>query len=169
MCAREAFKVKKSKVVNEMTEQQERFCKIYVDYNCDRGKRADAYIEAGFKTQTRKAASNCAGRLLENDVIKQKIQQLQKEKFAALRERIENEEERKIMGVIEKRALLAELMNDPYISTQDRLRALDIDNKMEGLYIVKNQISGADGGALSVKWEVAESGGSYNAQDNNSI
>jgi len=136
-----------------MTEQQERFCKIYVDYNCDRGKRADAYLEAGFKTQTRKAASNSAGRLLENDVIKQKIKQLQEEKFAVLRERIENEKERKIMSVIEKRALLAVLMNDPYITTQDRLRAMDIDNKMEGVYVVKNQITGADGGAVSIAWE----------------
>lgn len=153
-----------------LTDQQERFCKIFVEYNCERGKRADAYLEAGFKQQTRTAASNSAGRLLENEGIKERIKQLQEEKFELLRERIANEKERKIMDVIEKRAMLAEIINDPHVSMQDRLRAVDIDNKMEGVYIVKNQISGADGGPVSVAWEVAEGGTEYGkAEDYDTI
>lgn len=38
-------------------------------------------------------------------------------------------------------------------SNTDRLKAIDLLNKMDGVYINKTQISGDGGGAITFKWD----------------
>jgi len=145
-----------------MNKQQELFCKLYVESNCT--KAIDAYLQAGYEAKDRKVASSSANRLLLNARIKEKIQQLYAEREKELM-KIARE---KIMDTADKRAFLARVISDPAVNMTDKLKAVDIDNKMSGEYISKTQITGADGGALAITWEGVNSGGSCK-EDNNSL
>lgn len=118
-----------------MNEKQTRFCEEFV--KCD--SAAEAYRRAGYKASSAKSAANSASRLLENDGIKAKIRELRKQ--------VECE---KILDAQQRRILLSEIAN---AKGQDAVRAIDVMNKMDGLYISKTQLSGADGGPLVFAWE----------------
>ena len=121
-----------------MNEKQKRFCEEFV--KCD--SAAEAYKRAGYKAASAKCAANCASRLLENDGIRQLIDEL--------RNKIQGE---KIMNAAERRETLSEIARNKEESPQDRIRAIDTMNKMDGLYIQKTQLSGSDGGPLVFAWE----------------
>ena len=118
-----------------MNEKQEKFCVEFVKS----GNAAEAYRRAGYKASSPKSASNSASRLLEKDGIRSRI--------AELREKVTN---KKILDAQQRRILLSEIAN---AKGQDAVRALDVLNKMDGIYITKQQISGADGGPLRFRWE----------------
>lgn len=136
-----------------MTERQEKFCREFIKT----GNATKAYKKAGYDTKDYGAQSVNASRLLRNDKVQ--------ERLAELRQRAENKE---ILSASQIRALLTNIATDKDSSKLEVMKALDILNKMNGEYIAKTQITGADGGPVSVNWEVAESGASYKA-DNNSI
>lgn len=70
--------------------------------------------------------------------------------IAELNEEVKN---KNVMTAQKKREKLAEMVNDPNVSNADKLKAIDIDNKMEGMYINKTQLSGEDGGPVRFTWE----------------
>jgi phage terminase small subunit len=72
------------------------------------------------------------------------------ERIAELRSKMEDE---KIMDAAERRKILTEIARDVESSAQDKIRAIDTANKMDGLYIQKTQLSGAEGGPLVFAWE----------------
>jgi len=126
-----------------MLEKQEKFCVEFVKS----GNAAEAYKAAGYKVTSAKSAANSASRLLENVGICSRI--------AELRAQLESE---KIMDAKERRETLTAIARSRAEDSQDRIRAIDTMNKMDGLYINKTQLSGADGGPLTIAWESADDG-----------
>lgn len=59
----------------------------------------------------------------------------------------------KIMDAAERRELLTRFARDEDTGKTDRLRAMDLLNKMDGVYINKTQISGVDGAPITFRWE----------------
>ena len=121
-----------------MQRLQEKFCVEFV--RC--GNATEAYKAAGYKAKTDKAASTVAARLLGNVGIQQRIEELRREM-----------DSRKIMDAAERRELLTQFARDEETGKTDRLRAVDLLNKMDGVYINKTQVSGVDGAPLTFRWE----------------
>jgi phage terminase small subunit len=121
-----------------LQQLQENFCVEFV--RC--GNNAEAYKKAGYKVKSDKAAAVCATKLLKKANIQARIAELRKE-FASS----------KIMDAAERRELLTQFARDEETAKPDRLKAMDLLNKMDGVYINKTQVSGADGAPLVFRWE----------------
>jgi phage terminase small subunit len=119
-------------------ELQERFCIEFVKS----GNATEAYKAAGYKVRSDRVAGAAAARLLGNVCIQETI--------AKLRDELSSE---KIMDAKERRELLTQFARDDETPKQDRLKAMDLLNKMDGVYINKTQISGEGGGAITFKWD----------------
>ena len=121
-----------------MQRLQEKFCIEFV--RC--GNATEAYKRAGYKARSDKVAGTAAARLLGNVGIQQRIVELQSEM-----------DSHKIMDAAERRELLTRFARDEDTGKTDRLRAMDLLNKMDGVYINKTQISGGDGAPITFRWE----------------
>lgn len=121
-----------------MQRLQEKFCIEFV--RC--GNATEAYKRAGYKARTDKVAGTAAARLLGNVGIQRRIVELQSEM-----------DSHKIMDAAERRELLTRFARDEDTGKTDRLRAMDLLNKMDGVYINKTQISGVDGAPITFRWE----------------
>lgn len=121
-----------------MKELQERFCIEFVKS----GNATEAYKAAGYKVRSDKVAGTAAARLLGNVCIQKRLAELRKELSSS-----------KIMDAKERRELLTKLAKNKKTLNTDRLKAIDLLNKMDGVYINKTQISGDGGGAITFKWD----------------
>ena len=121
-----------------MQRLQEKFCIEFV--RC--GNATQAYKNAGYKVRSDNTAAVCAAKLLRNTKIQSRI--------AELREELDSQ---KIMDATERRELLTQFARDKKTGKTDRLRAMDLLNKMDGVYINKTQVSGVDGAPLTFRWE----------------
>ena len=121
-----------------MQRLQEKFCIEFV--RC--GNATEAYKRAGYKARSDKVAGTAAARLLGNVGIQQRIVELRREM-----------DSHKIMDAAERRELLTRFARDEDTGKTDRLRAMDLLNKMDGVYINKTQISGVDGAPITFRWE----------------
>lgn len=121
-----------------MQRLQEKFCIEFV--RC--GNATEAYKRAGYKARSDKVAGTAAARLLGNVRIQRRIVELQSEM-----------DSHKIMDAAERRELLTRFARDEDTGKTDRLRAMDLLNKMDGVYINKTQISGVDGAPITFRWE----------------
>ena len=121
-----------------MQRLQEKFCIEFV--RC--GNATEAYKRAGYKARSDKVAGTAAARLLGNVGIQQRIVELQSEM-----------DSHKIMDAAERRELLTQFARDEETAKPDRLKAMDLLNKMDGVYINKTQVSGVDGAPLVFRWE----------------
>lgn len=121
-----------------MQRLQEKFCIEFV--RC--GNATEAYKRAGYKARSDKVAGTAAARLLGNVGIQRRIVELQSEM-----------DSHKIMDAAERRELLTRFARDEDTGKTDRLRAMDLLNKMDGVYINKTQISGVDGAPITFRWE----------------
>ena len=115
----------------KLTIKQEKFCLEYViDGNASRAYR-EAYDAANMKEAT---ISNSAYKLLQNDEIKAKIEQLRTETIKS-----------SILSIEQRKELLTKIaMSEAYDkfgnpSFTDVRGAIDLLNKMDGVYVVKNQ------------------------------
>lgn len=117
---------------------QEKFCIEFV--RC--GNATQAYKNAGYKVRSDKVAGVCSAKLLRNARIQKRIEELREEL-----------DSRKIMDATERRELLTQFARDEETGKTDRLRAMDLLNKMDGVYINKTQVSGVDGAPLVFRWE----------------
>ena len=124
------------KAVIAVNRKQEIFCEEFVKS----GNAAEAYKLAGYKASSAKSAANSASRLLENVGICSRISEL--------REKAEDE---KIMDAKQRRIMLSEIAKSGKAIVA--IKAIDTLNKMDGVYINKTQLSGADGGPLVFAWE----------------
>lgn len=117
---------------------QENFCVEFV--RC--GNATEAYKNAGYKPRSDKVAGTAAARLLGNVGIQKRIEELRREM-----------DSHKIMDAAERRELLTQFARDEETGKADRLKAMDLLNKMDGIYINKTQVSGIDGAPLVFRWE----------------
>ena len=126
-----------------MKKRYEDFCKAFV---ANGDKAAEAYKAAGYKVGSKHTAEASAFKLLKKAEIQQRIAELkgfaQKASMDAM-----------VMTVQAKREKLAEIITDPETNVFAKMKAIDIDNKMEGVYVTKTELSGAGGGPLVFAWE----------------
>lgn len=104
--------------------RQKAFCEYYV--GC--GNATESAKKAGYSDIYSKTRTNV---LLQNVEICRYIEELQKKAQSS-----------RIMSAIERREWLTELVKDKKAKDTDRLKALDILNKMDGEYTEKVQLSG---------------------------
>lgn len=106
-----------------MTGKQQRFCDEYlIDCNATR-----AAIAAGYSKQT---AYSQGQRLLKNVEIKNYIAHQQEERSR-----------QSLLTFEERQRILAEIAKDPNSNKSDRIKALDVYNKMTGAYVERVQMS----------------------------
>lgn len=110
--------------VNRITEKQKSFCREYVRNG---GNATQAYLYA-YDTENEVTASREGSKLLTLDIITEYIATLNK----PLENKIYNEREK-------KRTWLWSMIDNPNVSESDRLRAMDILNKMDNEYININR------------------------------
>lgn len=108
---------------DKLTPKQEKFILNIVSGMSQREAYKDAYDAENMKDES----IDCNACKLFNDAkIKQRYEDLIKEL-----------EKEAVMTALEKRKLLKEMALDKDNSINDRLKALDIDNKMAGEYVTK--------------------------------
>lgn len=110
--------------VNRITEKQKAFCREYVRNG---GNGTQAYLTA-YDTESETTASIESSKLLRLDHITEYIATLNK----PMENVIQNEREK-------KRTWLWNMIDNPSVSESDRLRAMDILNKMDNEYININR------------------------------
>ena len=103
-----------------LTEKQKAFCREYVRNG---GNGTQAYLHA-YDSKSETAASIESSKLLRKDNVTEYIATLNK----PMENRIQNEREK-------KRKWLWDMIENPDTSDSDRLRAMDILNKMDSEYI----------------------------------
>ena len=121
-----------------MRQLMENFCLEIVQS----GNGTEAYKKAGYKVKSDNAAAVGAAKLLRKAKVQQRIAELRNEM-----------DSHKIMDAAERRELLTRFARDEDTGKADRLRAMDLLNKMDGVYINKTQISGVDGAPITFRWE----------------
>ena len=121
-----------------MRQLMENFCLEIVQS----GNGTEAYKKAGYKVKSDNAAAVGAAKLLRKAKVQKRIAELRSEM-----------DSHKIMDAVERRELLTQFARDEETGKADRLKAMDLLNKMDGIYINKTQVSGVDGGPLTFRWE----------------
>lgn len=108
---------------DKLTAKQEKFITNIIKGMSQREAYKDAYNAENMKDES----IDCNACKLFNDAkIKQRYEELVKEL-----------EKEAVMTALEKRKLLKEMALNKMNSINDRLKALDIDNKMAGEYVTK--------------------------------
>jgi phage terminase small subunit len=107
-----------------LTEKQKNLCHEYISNN---GHATKAYLTA-YNSKSESSARIEASKLLRRDDITEYIQALTK----PTQNRVINEREK-------KRTWLWNMIDNPNVSESDRLRAMDILNKMDSDYVNINR------------------------------
>ena len=106
-------------VIDMLTEKQKSFCR---EYFSNGGNATQAYLSA-YDSKSEASAAQEGYRLLQSDSIQEYIQSLNK----PLEIKAQSEREK-------KRTILWDFINDTNKSDSDRLKALDLLNKMDSEY-----------------------------------
>ncbi len=115
---------KRGEVALKLNARQKAFCEFYVV--C--GNATEAAIKAGYKEKNARFVG-CENLTKAN--IKEYIEELQQKAQTS-----------RIMSAIERREFLTKMILKEDAKDTDRLKALDILNKMDGEYTEKVQLSG---------------------------
>ena len=108
----------------KLNARQKAFCEYYVAS----GNATEAAIKAGYSETYSKTRTNV---LLQNVEICRYINELQ-----------EKAKSSRVMTAIERREFLTSMIKDGTVKDTDRLKALDILNKMDGEYTQKVEVNG---------------------------
>ena len=108
----------------KLNARQKAFCEYYVA--C--GNATEAAMKAGYSETYSKTRTNV---LLQNVEICRYINELQ-----------EKAKSSRIMTAIERREFLTSMIKDGAVKDTDRLKAVDILNKMDGEYTQKVEVNG---------------------------
>ena len=108
----------------KLNTRQKAFCEYYVA--C--GNATESAIKAGY---SEKYTNKNVSKIRQNTAVQEYIKELQ-----------EKAKTNRIMTAVERREFLTEVIKNGNEKLQDRLKALDILNKMDGEYIEKMQLSG---------------------------
>ena len=107
-----------------LSAKQKKFC---LEFRKNGGCVTEAAIAAGYSA---KSASSLGSQLLKNPKVADYIEQL---RLDAAR--------KTIMGIIERQETLTQIARNTEAEDADRTRAIDIMNKMDGVYIVKVDVN----------------------------
>ena len=113
-----------------MERKQAKFCLEFLRT----GNATAAYKAAGYAPRSDAAAAVCASRLLRNDNVQEHLAKLRKDLDKEI-----------IADAFERRVKLTAILRDKENSVSDITKAIDILNRMDALYIQKNELSGANG------------------------
>lgn len=128
-----------------MNPKHEKFCVEYIR----NGRNATAAYKAAGYTKDGEAAKACASRLLTDANVQSRLRELEKE----FEEMMEEEKKAAIMDFSERMIVLTEIVKDEDSSRQDKIKAIDTMNKMDGVYVQKTQLSGSiDTGDVFIKF-----------------
>ena len=128
----------KMAVEQELNERERKFCEVFADCK----SKAEAYIKAGYTAKDVTVASAGANRLLKKVKILAEIRRIRDENAAPY-----------IMTINERKKWLIGIMEDENASRTEKLKAMDLLNKMEGVYETKLRVGGeGEGGALLIAW-----------------
>lgn len=108
----------------KLNARQKSFCEFYVAS----GNATESAIKAGY---SEKYTNKNVSKIRQNTAVQEYIKELQ-----------EKAKTNRIMTAVERREFLTEVIKNGNEKLQDRLKALDILNKMDGEYIEKMQLSG---------------------------
>ena len=108
----------------KLNARQKSFCEFYVA--C--GNATEAAMKAGYSETYSKTRTNV---LLQNVEICRYVNELQ-----------EKAKSSRIMTAIERREFLTSMIKDGTVKDTDKLRAVDILNKMDGEYTQKVEVNG---------------------------
>lgn len=111
----------------KLNARQKAFCEYYVA--C--GNATEAAKKAGY---SERYTNKNVNKLRQNTAIIEYIEELQKKAQSS-----------RIMSAVERKEWLTKVLNDDNAKLNDRLKALDILNKMDGEYTEKVQLSGEVG------------------------
>ena len=117
-----------------LKEKQEKFCIEYL--SC--GNATTAAIKAGY---SRKNARTIGSENLTKLDIQNRLNELR-----------EAAASKKVLTYREKREWIAERLRDPDERSDVKAKLVDLDNKMEGVYINRTELTGAYGGPLEFVW-----------------
>ena len=118
------FVANKEVVALKLNARQKSFCEFYVAS----GNATESAIKAGY---SEKYTNKNVSKIRQNTAVQEYIKELQ-----------EKAKTNRIMTAVERREFLTEVIKNGNEKLQDRLKALDILNKMDGEYIEKMQLSG---------------------------
>lgn len=108
----------------KLNARQKAFCEFYVA--C--GNATEAAKKAGY---SERYTNKNVNKLRQNTAIIEYIEELQKKAQSS-----------RIMSAVERKEWLTRVLNDDEAKLNDKLKALDILNKMDGEYTEKVQLSG---------------------------
>lgn len=109
---------------DKLTEQQEKFC-LY--FRKTGGNKTLAAIKAGY---SKKTAAAQGSRLLKNVNVNNRIKEL-----------ADDAARKTIMDTVERQEQLTKIARDQTAENRDRVRAMDILNKMDGKYLIKVDVT----------------------------
>ena len=116
--------MKRGEVALKLNARQKAFCEFYVAS----GNATESAIKAGYREQTARVT---ASKILTKANIQEYVKELQ-----------EKAKTSRIMTAIERREFLTKFIKNGNEKAADRLKALDILNKMDGEYMEKIQMTG---------------------------
>lgn len=124
-----------------LTQKQEKFCIEYIACR----NATEAALRAGY---SKKTAYSMGSENLKKPEVEKRIEKL-REKAASS----------KVLTYREKREWIADRLRDPEERSDIKAKLLDLDNKMEGVYVNRTELSGAGGGAIEFVWAGDDSEG----------
>ena len=92
-----------------------------------------------------KTVDEKASRLFNDDKVQTRYAELLAKATAAV-------EKECVLTFAEKRRILMNIAIDPESRKDERMKAIDLDNKMEGVYINRTELTGNNGGPLEFVW-----------------
>ena len=99
----------------------------------------------GCKKWQDKTVDEKASRLFNDDKVQTRYAELLAKATAAV-------EKECVLTFAEKRRILMNIAIDPESRKDERMKAIDLDNKMEGVYINRTELTGNNGGPLEFVW-----------------
>ena len=124
----------KARCVALLKEKQEKFCTEYLA--C--GNATEAALRAGYSP---KNARFMASENLTKPNIQKRINELRQQAASS-----------KVLSYQEKREWIADRLRDPEERSDIKAKLVDLDNKMEGVYINRTELTGNNGGPLEFVW-----------------
>jgi phage terminase small subunit len=109
--------------------KQKRFCREYVKNG---GNGTQAYKDAGYVVANDTVASVEATKLLANPKVKEELATL-----------MAPQDEEDIMSIKERRQKLTEIATSADSASSDVMKAIDLLNKMDSLYLQRQEVTGA--------------------------
>lgn len=107
-----------------LNAKQKKFC---LEFRKNGGCITEAAIAAGY---SEKSASSLGSQLLKNPKVQDYIEQLRLDA-----------QRKSIMGIIERQETLTSIARNNAADAADRNRAIDLLNKMDGVYIVRVDVN----------------------------